>query len=566
MSHNKFVDYLNSLHNEKAGNSNALAEAQQNNPNFQRVRIHRQEADYLAHRLEKGPAFLGILTGHAGDGKTTILFQTLEVLGVQSQQLFSLEKGEITTGSGKKLVYVKDFSELSQNDRSNVMRNALDHIAQGISTLLVANTGPLIETFRNVFSDKQDAESTIIEQMDNPSDFERVIYGYPILTLNIARLDNTNFLIPYGNKLVADENWMTCQGCDKRDICPIFFNVHITKQCPSAFHFLKNFYIWEQEMDKRATIRQITAHLAYAITGGLDCSTVGKKVQKDWKIEYLFSNNLFGGRFGARIPSQIKGIRMLNEAELDTKNTVQDYTLFIQKSAKNLLPGEVIELAHILDHIPSNRYSNAQKQKILKRMLIVFPLTPTLGAEIYRDVFAKNFPEYLEYREGTSRPSQQIKKEIFRALQIIFTGETSNETNNIYVTLRRSGEQIQNVQLLIGRIDKDDLSIDLEKVCCAAATHNEHYDLVLKYEGKGGEVKHRIGMPLLNYFSKIAAGLIISEVDPLLSYGIESLKAKLMSVCKAVNTDSNQISMLIFNGTQWEKKALCFEETKITDV
>ena len=52
MSHNKFVDYLNSLHNEKAGNSNALAEAQQNNPNFQRVRIHRQEADYLAIELK----------------------------------------------------------------------------------------------------------------------------------------------------------------------------------------------------------------------------------------------------------------------------------------------------------------------------------------------------------------------------------------------------------------------------------------------------------------------------------------------------------------------------------
>ena len=257
---------------------------------------------------------------------------------------------------------------------------------------------------------------------------------------------------------------------------------------------------------------------------------------------------------------------MLNEAELDTKNTVQDYTLFIQKRAKNLLPGELIELAGMLDQVPSNKYSNIQKQKILKRMLIVFPLTPTLGAEIYRDVFAKNFPEYLEYREGKSLPSQRIKKEIFRALQIIFTGETSNETNNIYVTLRRSGEQIQNVQLLIGRIDKEDLSICCEKVCCAAATHNEHYDLVLKYDGKGGEVKCRIGMPLLNYFSKIAAGLIISEVDPLLSYGIESLKAKLMSVCKAVNSEPNQISMLIFNGKKKKKKALCFEETKITDV
>lgn len=72
-------------------------------------------------------------------------------------------------------------------------------------------------------------------------------------------------------------------------------------------------------MDKRATIRQITAHLAYAITGGLDCSVIETKAQKYWKFEYLFSNSLFGGRRNTQIPSQIKGIRMLNEAGVDTK-------------------------------------------------------------------------------------------------------------------------------------------------------------------------------------------------------------------------------------------------------
>lgn len=566
MALNTFVDYLNSLHNEKAGNTNALAEAQQNNPYFQHVRIHRQEADYLANRIETGTAFLGILTGHAGDGKTTILFQTLEVLGIKGQQFSSQRKGEIRTSSGKKLVYVKDFSELSQKERVAVMKEALDHIAQGISTLLVANTGPLIETFRSVFSDQADAEGTIIERMDSPSDYEKVIYGYPILTLNIARLDNTNFLIPYGAKLVKDENWQACQQCEKRDVCPIFFNVHIIKQYPSAFRFLKNFYIWEQEMDKRATIRQITAHLAYAITGGLDCPTIRARARNNWKIEYLFSNNLFGGRSGSRMPSQIKGIRMLNGAGLDTKNTARDYALLIQKDLKTLLPGELIELAEALEHMPSSKYSNSQKQKMLKRMLVVFPLNPTLETEIYRDVFAKDFPEYLEYRTGNSRPSQQLKKGIFRALQIIFTGEISREAGYIYVTMRRSGEQVQNVQMLVGRIDRDDLKIVCEKVPCVAAEENEHYDLVLKYDGKAGCIRHRIGMPLLDYFSKIAAGLIVSEVDPLLSHGIESLKAELMSVCKNVNSEPNQVSILVQNGDGWTKKSLCFEENKITEI
>lgn len=112
--------------------------------------------------------------------------------------------------------------------------------------------------------------------------------------------------------------------------------------------------------------------MAYAITGGLDCSVIETKAQKYWKFEYLFSNSLFGGRRNTQIPSQIKGIRMLNEAGVDTKNTANDYTLFVQKNMRDLLPNELIDLAEELDQQPLSRYSNAQKQKMLKRMLMVF--------------------------------------------------------------------------------------------------------------------------------------------------------------------------------------------------
>lgn len=76
MENNGFVDYLNTLHNEQANNENALAEAQQNNPYFKKVKVERPEAQYIANRIETGEnACLMILTGHAGDGKTTLLFQ-----------------------------------------------------------------------------------------------------------------------------------------------------------------------------------------------------------------------------------------------------------------------------------------------------------------------------------------------------------------------------------------------------------------------------------------------------------------------------------------------------------
>ena len=46
MENNGFVDYLNTLHNEQANNENALAEAQQNNPYFKKVKVERPEAQY----------------------------------------------------------------------------------------------------------------------------------------------------------------------------------------------------------------------------------------------------------------------------------------------------------------------------------------------------------------------------------------------------------------------------------------------------------------------------------------------------------------------------------------
>ena len=51
MVYNDFVDYLNTLHNESAGNAGAVAEAQRNNPYFQKVLVQRPEADFIAERV-----------------------------------------------------------------------------------------------------------------------------------------------------------------------------------------------------------------------------------------------------------------------------------------------------------------------------------------------------------------------------------------------------------------------------------------------------------------------------------------------------------------------------------
>lgn len=560
MENNGFVDYLNTLHNEQANNENALAEAQQNNPYFKKVKVERPEAQYIANRIETGEnACLMILTGHAGDGKTTLLFQVLEKIARNISDIKVVPSGELLTNQNKKVRYIKDFSELTKDERRLSFKKALDDAEIGIYTILVANTGPLIDTFKDVFSDQEDAESTIIEQMDSSQAKETDLYGHRIITMNIARIDNTTFVSEFGQKIVDESNWEHCSTCDKRDLCPIAFNAQLVRQNKSALHFLKSFYIWEQNLDNRATIRQITAHLAFALTGGLNCTRVHQRVKPSWKAKYLFSNLLFGGtQSGDSAALQIKGVQMLSQSRIDVKNTSKDYEVLVQRNYRDLFEPALVSLCNDLEKI-SNQ--SLDVKRVLKRMLIVFPLGDDLRYEIYKDVFSTYYPDFLECAEGKSpnRPNRKMKKMILRALRIMFTGEDINLNESILITLRRSGEQIQNVQMLIGRIAETDIHIELQKIP-SVSDENQKYKLVLRCAENEAIT---INMPLLDYFSKISSGLIVADIDPILSHGIESLKAKLIAYCKPITTDPNEVSLLVREEDSWKIVRMCFEDTSI---
>lgn len=319
---------------------------------------------------------------------------------------------------------------------------------------------------------------------------------------------------------------------------------------------MKSFYIWEQNLDNRATIRQITAHLAFALTGGLNCTRVHQRVKPSWKAKYLFSNLLFGGtQSGGSAAFQIKGVQMLSQSRIDVKNTSKDYEVLVQRNYRDLFEPALVSLCNDLEKIPNQ---SLDVKRVLKRMLIVFPLGDDLRYEIYKDVFSTYYPDFLECAEGKS-PNRKMKKMILRALRIMFTGEDIDLNESILITLRRSGEQIQNVQMLIGRIAETDIHIELQKIP-SVSDENQKYKLVLRCAENEAIT---INMPLLDYFSKISSGLIVADIDPMLSHGIESLKAKLIAYCKPITTDPNEVSLLVREEDSWKIVRMCFEDTSI---
>ena len=59
-----------------------------------------------------------------------------------------------------------------------------------------------------------------------------------------------------------------------------------------------------------------------------------------------------------------------------------------------------------------------------------------------------------------------MKEIVFKALQVLIMGDSSNVSSDsiLYLPLKRSGLNNQNVYLLIGKIDFDSFIVDVEKV------------------------------------------------------------------------------------------------------
>ena len=111
MKNEKYISYLNSLHNYNAQNPNAYGEKNVDNEFFQEVAVKVGLCAYIEMQLLNEEPHVLILTGHAGDGKTSIMYQVLKDFNVD----FNTDEkiSDIVLPTGSKCRCIKDYSELS---------------------------------------------------------------------------------------------------------------------------------------------------------------------------------------------------------------------------------------------------------------------------------------------------------------------------------------------------------------------------------------------------------------------------------------------------------------------
>ncbi|NCB45823.1 hypothetical protein EOM81_02295, partial [bacterium] len=84
---NTFVTYLNSLQRIEATNANSIAESQAKDPNFTNIIVSHPLKNKIIKELCDPKGVHVILTGHAGDGKSTIALEIFkELKNIQSNK------------------------------------------------------------------------------------------------------------------------------------------------------------------------------------------------------------------------------------------------------------------------------------------------------------------------------------------------------------------------------------------------------------------------------------------------------------------------------------------------
>ena len=542
MYNEKYISYLNSLHNYNAQNSNAYGEKNVCSEFFQEVAVKVGLCSYIEMQFLNEEPHVLILTGHAGDGKTSIMYQVLKDFNIN----FNVEEKitEILLPEGKKCRCIKDYSELSDTEKLVALKECVELPQKGEFVFMVANTGPLINTFGELFSEREreNAKIALIDAMDENAGVVKDINGYKINVINVAAIDNTSFASAFVENIIKDDLWSNCTACNKHEYCYIFRNRNlITQNKQRVLEFIEEHYIWLIEHGTRLTIRSMTEQLAYMITGGMNCD----EVVPEELNKYLFFN-LFFGYIGLKNNERANAIIAVKEAKecaYDKKRLRADEELLINCDYK-------ISFGDEMNTVLAESYKNDGQvsgwTEFIRRAYIFANIETDKDKKSRdsEDIFSKQFEKYIGLRKGKITPSKSDTNLIIDALSMMYMGKIADsDTKEIPITLSKTSGLTQNVQLITGSISTRRMNLIQQKTRDSVFDEeHQRYELRLKVEKV--VLNTNISLPMLNYFEELRNGIISTNIDPQLSHGVESLKAQLAKECND-EEDDEQFEMII---------------------
>lgn len=565
---NSFVAYLNTFHNTTAANDGALAETQALSPFFSDIHVQSPLAGIIHNHMTKEDGGHVILTGHAGDGKSTIALEVYKALNNIdiSETLESYKDHEVIEAGDRKFHIVKDMSEVTKKQRDNYIQKAVDKNNCNERWLIVSNTGTLLKTFKDITSgpaQKLSIEDDILKKLQHNKPAVLFAFETKFLIINLSQMDNVPTAIGFLQKLIASNHWNRCENCEIREDCPIWINLEgLNALDQGAVKRIGLIYRMLYEYGKRLTLRQISAHLAYSLTAGLDCLEIMRNIEfgDNQPSKFLFYNKFFGfqGTTPAKEAGRLKAIQAIRPYEMGAKPFPQlDQTLWLKESGSPPdIPdslNDIVEELKSSSETGSSAYSSRLRQE-LRRLYFVFGnFHKNADEKRYISEFC-NSPLLYEYELWQQNPQalnhsrqNDLRNRALRVLREQFVGfylPDKIDKQYLFITLNRRNPALrQSVQLLLARIPFHNFKFELQKDSNEDGLQ-ERCMPVLKESLQGFLLK--MELPFLDYVMLRSSGEIGQQLDKAYLDRLERFKARLLNYYQAMESTGNKTSLLEF--------------------
>lgn len=567
--HNGFIAYLNSLHNLGAGGANALAEMQALNRYFAALYTPFPVVKDIVEALRNGKEKVIVLTGHAGDGKSTVALDVLKKLrnlppdeplkkALLDREVIPIQNGPVTI--------VKDMSELSADTRLKWLEEAFN---QPGSWLVISNTGPLLNSlceFGKPWMGTHDIEDHLLrllgENYIEGNLAEHTLTGFPkdLVILNLTRLDNVKPGTQVLGKILNHPAWAECGGCSAEMACPLRLNRSALQALGTVLEErVRWVYQRLTHYEQRLTLRQMVAHLALSLTGGMGCKEAQRLVEEstaegaekgmDGLAKIVFSETFFGYCDGKEWEAA-EGLRAIALAQRLVAGgpVAVDYERqIIGRDADNW-----IELPEIL--IPlwqrwrkdAANFNGVARRFAVRRMMYFFakPESPSILSDTFLDTFLRS-PRLRDFdqwqREGKLAFGTVKQKKLRNAcLQVLLecysgfsTGQFDGK-DRLYLTLRRADRNIsQPTQWVIAAPSFDEFEL-----CFNAGLRLP----VIRYS-RQPNIQLKLYLPLLDYIHARSKGELGGELARIHWAQLDTFRAELLRSLR-VSDDEGEITLL----------------------
>ncbi|MBU2008222.1 hypothetical protein KJ743_03915, partial [Patescibacteria group bacterium] len=382
------------------------------------------------------------------------------------------------------------------------------------------------------------------------------------LVINLARIDNLDLARQIFARMIDPVRWAACEGLACRANCPICLNVDlITHRREIVLDRLFIAYRRMYEYGTRLTLRQLTEHLAYLVTSGLeevDIAGMRESGQNPLRAEFMFFNRFFGdnGKADHDAALQMRAVRELRRQGFGERPCpTWERKLWLKLRDRNFQLGVDdcdAEFELLRDHGSGPGNDNQpgmtpdQAREQVRRMLYFLYAFPE-DDQSYLKQFL-NSPTILRWLEWQKQGAQLemteknvLEQRIYHVLQEHFTGVrlpegSKGHDRRLYITLSRGRNEIrQSAQVVVAQIDWSN-ETSLELVTRTNVAEGGRTDLELQGRGRITGARLVLTLPFLDYVLMRHFGEVGEILQAAYVERLERFKAQVQELARETRT------------------------------